>query len=376
MTLTSTYTDTVTITVTNTGTNTLTSTHTQTNTVSASITNTVTHTQTATITITPVPFPYVINIGVYNEAGELVKVIASTESSNVPQQILLLLNGSQTGVMSPGSGTPLTIQVPGIETPDQQKTGGVSFTWDGTNSAGQDVTNGIYYIKETTTDPYGHTEVITKEITAITGNQYVELKIFNSAGELVDDIIQEKSVSGNILLQVNNTIGLSEVGNNNVSIIYGDQVGDYINWNGKNAQGAIVQSGTYEMEIIVRTSAGNTIITSKTVTVLVEGNEFISNIKVQPNPFVTSRINESVTGSVLFTWISGSTGTVRVKIYNVAGELIRTLGANVQDGKAQWDGKTVAGNPASSGIYICVLEAKSDTGYSNKVIVRFAVINK
>ena len=75
------------------------------------------------------------------------------------------------------------------------------------------------------------------------------------------------------------------------------------------------------------------------------------NVKVYPNPF-NSKLNSLN--------IVNLTGSANIKIYNVAGELIRTLDYSTGNSKATWDGKNDSGSLVASGIYI--IHIKSDSG--------------
>ncbi len=377
LTQTYTYTDTITLTVTYTDTRTMTATNTATNTLSATITYTDTNTQTVTITITPIPFPYVMNISVYNEAGELVKTIASTTTSQEAQQVQLLINGSQTAVVAPGSGTALTIKVPGLETPDQQKNGYASFTWDGTNSAGQNVANGEYYIKETTTDPYGHTDIITKPVSVINESQYVQVNIFNSAGELVQTIITPYNGSDQVSLSISNTNGISNyvlpVGKGSPLITIGyTSSNPPLTWDGKNSQGDYLQSGVYEVQLVLKTKSGFSVVASKSITILDEGSsDVLGTVKTLPNPYTGD-----TSTPLVFTWQPSANGVIKIKIYNIAGELVRTLVGDLGAASINWDLKSVGGQTVSSGTYICVVEGADTTGNKTRKIVKLSALIK
>jgi flagellar hook assembly protein FlgD len=373
MTLTSTYTDTITITVTYTGTETLTATHTQTNTASATITNTITYTQTATITMTPQLFPYALNISVYNEAGELVKVITNTASAENEQDMELLMNGSQTSMVLPGSGNALTIMMPGIVTPGQLKNGYADFTWDGTNSAGQDVANGEYYIKATTTDPFGHTTTIIKQVTALDQAQYAQINIFNSAGELVQTIKGPYDGTSQAELNLSNGTNNNNVfavGNGSPPITINYTATSYLTWNGQSAQGNYIQSGVYEIQLVITTGAGYATRISKTITILNAGTaDLMGVVKSLPNPYTGNG-----TIPLKFTWQPITTGTIEIKIYDMAGELVRILTGDLAAGTINWDLKSAGGQKVSSGTYICVVEGVDNTGNKKIKIVKIAAI--
>jgi flagellar hook assembly protein FlgD len=314
-----------------------------------------------------------MNISVYNEAGELVKVIANTTTSQEAQQVQLLVNGNQSNVISPGSGNALTILLPNVETPDQQKTSGSTFSWDGTNSAGQDVANGDYYIKETTTDPYGHTDIITKPITVINSSQYVQANIFNSAGELVATVSQAYDGSGPISLNLSNGSNSTSVfpvgsGEPDISINYTST--EFLPWDGKNSQGDYVVSGVYEVQLVVKTSTGSSVIASKPITILDEASgDVLGTIKSLPNPYTGD-----TTTPLKFTWQPSADGTIKIKIYNIAGELVRTLVGDLGAATINWDLKGVGGQTVSSGTYICVFEGVDNNGNKKTKIVKIAAI--
>jgi flagellar hook assembly protein FlgD len=310
-----------------------------------------------------------MNISVYNEAGELVKVIANTTTSQEAQQVQLLVNGSQSNVVSPGSGNALTILLPNVETPDQQKTSGSTFSWDGTNSGGQDVANGAYYIKETTTDPYGHTDIITKPITVINSSQYVQVNIFNSAGELVATMSEPNPTGEQMVLQVNNVVSVGSEAQP-IGIAYTTSGASFITWDGKNSQGDYVESGVYEVQMVVKTEQGQSVVASKSVTILDEGAaDVLGTVKSLPNPYTGNG-----TTPLKFTWQPSADGTIKIKIYNIAGELVRTLVGDLGAAAINWDLKGVGGQSVSSGTYICVVEGVDNNGNKKTKIVKIAAI--
>jgi hypothetical protein len=69
----------------------------------------------------------------------------------------------------------------------------------------------------------------------------------------------------------------------------------------------------------------------------------LDKVKAYPNPFNPSR------GTLT---IGNLTTTANIKIYDVAGELIRKVDYLSEDGKAAWDGKNDNGNTVASGVYI------------------------
>ncbi len=360
---TNTYTPTYTFTRTNTATDTYTPTNTYTP------TDTPTQTATPTITMTLPPFPYIIKIGIYNSAGEQVKTVIIERASDQIGEIKLINNGNEVNLIK--AGDKLEIILPGIETPKSLGQGQTSFYWDGTNDSGQNVKNGTYYIKIEEKDGYGHTNVLIKDISVINIEEYVELNIFNSAGEKVKTIKENKYFTPEkVNLKVQDMIIL-EKENNNIVINYGEEIGAYVIWNGQDSSGKMVSNGTYEIQVVVRTSDGKLKYASKTVIILNEMTEYFKNVKVYPNPYVKNEVEK-----ITFSWDSSYSGDINIYVYNLSGELIRKITGKLEDKKFIWDLKTADGKTVSPGNYISVIYAKNLYGYSNKEVIKFSIIKK
>jgi len=351
-------------------------TFTYTDTPTSTITDTPTITPTPTITATSQPYQYLLNIGIYNEAGELVKSITVTASSGVPQSMILESGGNSTNVVAGGSNIPLNIDLPGVLTAGQ-KGSSFSYPWYGTNDAGQSVANGVYYIRETTTDQFGNTDVITKPVTVINESQYAMLNIYNSAGELVNSMEEPYDGTGQILLDI------ASGANNNSAYVVGNPAFPItikyssdeppVTWYGKNSQGDYLDSGVYEVQLIIKTNQVTDQKMSQTITLLNQGvtNDMLAGIKAYPNPYASTDKSIPMT----FSWIyNGNGGTIKIKIYNIAGELVRTLAGNLSDGSIAWDMKTPGGQTVSNGTYICIVEGVDGSGSRKTKVVKIAAV--
>lgn len=69
----------------------------------------------------------------------------------------------------------------------------------------------------------------------------------------------------------------------------------------------------------------------------------LDSVKVYPNPFNPGR------DSLI---IDNLTASAEVKIYTIAGELVRTVGFASVNGRANWDGKNDSGSNVASGVYV------------------------
>jgi flagellar hook assembly protein FlgD len=333
-------------------------------------TNTYTITPSPSETPTPVSYPYLLTITIYNEAGEIVRVIASEPVSAPITEVEYYAAGEANPEVITGDSE-LEIRLPRVETPSTYGTGSTTYYWNGINAQSQEVGTGVYYIKVETLDQYGHTTTVIKDITVARADEYVELNIYNSAGEIVRSIRKEKTVyTGSVSL---NSLGdriifLKEGGE--ATIKYGNNIGDYIMWDGKNQDGEIVSSGIYEVQVILKTKTGVVSEASKTVTVLREGKIYIKEVRAIPNPYVAGS-----GGKIRIEWEleSAEEGEVEIRIYNVAGELIRRIEGKLSAGSIEWDLKTEKKHYASRGIYIAVMEAKNAEGYKDRKIIKLAI---
>lgn len=307
-------------------------------------------------------------LGVYNEAGELVRTIASSPvSQSMTAPIYSIGTDTNPTTLVPG-GTPLSIYMPGITTPDNVGAVGTTFSWDGINDAGQPVSSGNYYIKITQRDTYDHTIVLIKEISVLQAVEYVELTIYNSAGELVRTIRKYTTAPDKVVLKTDDIMIVKKTGSD-ITINYGPGITDYIKWDGKNDQGVVVKSGAYEIKVTSKTMAGAVAVAAKTVMVLVEGSDYLGDIKAYPNPYHRA-------GSMVFAWTGVGIGVINVDIININGELVRSLQGRIESGTLTWNGKTLAGQKIGYGYYICVFKAVNIEGYVQHKTLKIAIMGK
>jgi hypothetical protein len=81
----------------------------------------------------------------------------------------------------------------------------------------------------------------------------------------------------------------------------------------------------------------------------------LAGVKVYPNPYAPG--NGTLT-------IANLTSEAEIRIYNVAGELVRSLQYTTADGQASWDGKNDGGNGVASGVYLAFIKS----GAGNKTV--------
>jgi flagellar hook assembly protein FlgD len=318
-----------------------------------------------------VKYPYEAQVDVYNEAGEKVQSLGSTILLNTVSDVALLLsNGSLTSVFNPQDSA-LTIRIGDQQMPGTTITSHVDFLWNGDNLNGQKIAPGPYYVKVTIFDTFGVANTVVKEVQVIQVDEYVKVSIYNSGGEIVKQVYLPKPGGNVVDLNVDDVF---YVGNNNNStaIKFGDN-GSF-NWDGKNSLGNLVGSGTYEVYVEVRAGNGFTVAASKTITVLNEATgSLLGALKCYPNPYV---VQNSAAGVMHMAWAGTGPGTVRVKVYNVAGELVDKFETDISTGHVDWDMKAVNGGKLASGYLIAYIEAISDTGAFERRLIKLVIIRK
>lgn len=299
------------------------------------------------------------------------KLIGELPISANLTQILTYVDGEEGSTFNPNDG-PLQLSMLGVQTLDQTTLDFITnLYWDGTNDGGQLISQGLYFIKFTVENEYGQVETTIKEINILISQEYVRLKIYNSAGEVVR-VIESPNTPGTIVsLGVNDVVAVGK-GNNDVEVEYAP--GQIIKWDGNNSDGRTVDSGVYEMKVEISTADGYKITASKSVTVLNAGKAgVISGEKISPNPIVLESGNS---GKVAIQWIPSGPGRMTVTIYNSTGELIRKTVMGLVPSSFDWDLKTVGGQPVTSGVYVVVLQAKRDTGEMDVKVMKMAVLKK
>ena len=308
-----------------------------------------------------------LKIGIYNEAGELVRVLLNEPANGYVKNIDFTVNSKTSTALL--AGQKLDIYMGGVEILSSIGQGGTMVVWDGVNNRGQKVETGVYYLKIEQSDQYAHTNVTIRSLTVIKAEAYVELRVYNSAGELVRTIREDKStVTDKLVLNVAATLAT----NQEVLIGYSKDPADVIKWDGKNDQGVAVSSGSYEIQIVAQSLGGSATAASKTVVVLNRSNEFLTDEKIYPNPY-----DQYAGGEMFVTWnASGETGKMRVVFYNLNGEKVRGIDAALSAGMVSWDMKTDNGSKVASGFYVCMLEGRTEEGYLQRKFVKAAVSYK
>jgi flagellar hook assembly protein FlgD len=320
-----------------------------------------------------------MEIAAYNEAGELVKFIGSgMVSGNDVTGYEAIVNGRQVDAFDPADGA-VDFRFTGIWTPSNPLGAYVDFTWDGKNQNAQDIGPGMYYIKTSITDAFGHVDTEIKELQVLKSEQYVRVSIYNTAGELVRRIEDTTVPNTDVSLGVDDVIYVGQ-GTSAPIKISGTQT---INWDGKNATGRTVESGVYEVVLEVQKSNGYQVMITKTITVLEQKGDTILSEPGNPNAFPKAYPNplfidagKKPLQAITIEWYSTAQGEVIIKIYNIAGELVRLARADMAVKMVTLDAETSGGESISSGLYVVLLQANAQDGRKETKITKFTVIKK
>jgi len=306
-----------------------------------------------------------------------VKLITESRTNNNLDGVLLLVNGIEGDVFNPLDGG-ITFRLPGVWTPDQIGGEYSEFNWNGLNDNGQNIGQGVYYIKISVKDEYGHVQTTIKETTLLRTEEYVRVSIYNSAGELVKRMEEPKAPD--TVINLGNMEEVLYVGKDtDILINYGSGA---MSWDGKNEFGRNVSSGIYEMQVEIKTGDGYSVVAAKTVTILTEANGSVitdpdnpgAYPKVYPNPVI---ITDTMDVQAVIEWFAPVDGTVVIRIYNIAGEMVRQFRVqNPAERSLLWNLKGPGGSPVSSGTYVVVVEGLKKSGEREVKPVKMVIIRK
>ena len=299
-----TATPTATSSATQSATRTTTPTATPSRTMTPTATATWSHSHTPTITHTPVYLGYELEVGIYNSAGERVRLLYSGPSEAGDP-------GQSFSTSSIGNNGQLTIQLAG-----QVLGGATSLVWNADNDAGQRVDGGVYYVKTSYKDPFGKSTSHSQPVTVIAANEPQWLEIYNSAGEMVRRINPADQGIFGALDQVTplNAAAAMAPGVASFSVRGPGQAPTTLAWDGTNDYGLPLQSGSYTVMITGPEMPGqNRQVAAQSFVFLAPLPGQLAEPVLAPNP---ASAGETVV-------VLGPAGSrLRARLYNLAGELV------------------------------------------------------
>jgi flagellar hook assembly protein FlgD len=328
-------------------------------------------------------YPYLLEIQAYNEAGELVKIIAQTTTNAPVTGFDTYVGTTQTSSFNAAATPGMTFRINNVWTPDKNGPGVtyVDFPWDGTNQNGQDVGQGVYYIKMSVVDEFGHTVSIIKDISLVRSEEYTRLSIYNSAGELVRRITDYNQIASTSI----DLSGMDDPIYVGTGALVPLKIGPSasVSWDGKNSEGNTVANGIYEVQVEIKTADGYKVVSSRSITVMATDDQSVltdpSNAKafpkVYPNP-MTYMGDDFTTQTATIEWFAAVPGRITIRIYNVAGELVKSIPADLAAKSVKWDVRTEGGESLASGLYVFVLQARTLDGKTETRMTKWSLIKR
>ena len=152
-----------------------------------------------------------------------------------------------------------------------------------------------------------------------------------------------------------------------MEIRWGTGVDEAVVWNGTNAAGQQVASGTYTVQVTRQDPGKSPVTNNEQVTVLAAPKSgWLDSASAAPNPV------RGGDGTVRFTAPGLPPGSHwQVRVYNLAGELVFKNGALGGTKVLVWD---LWKQPTASGVYVVELSAVSSDGRQERAIRKLAVI--
>ncbi len=297
---------------------------------------------------------YTVRIGVYNSAGELVKLLMVAQYSQPISNFTLSAGGVIQSLEDQ-----IDVFFKGQE---------VGF-WDGTTSGGQPASNGQYYVKIDNLDPAGNVTTVTQPVVVDRIFAQMSIVIYNSVGEEVRSLAQTLVDSQALVNQAqisNSAFCPSYQGGPDSTTTLTLSSGAAFVWDGRNDLGRIVNNGQYYFEITSTNGQGGKTELIQSVVVL-HGSlqETGSPILVYPNPITP------VDGKVTFQGDAALGLTLAVRAYTLAGERVNLpVAAPPGTSRATADVSALA-----SGLYILDIEISDSSGGLQRQMTKLAVLH-
>ena len=289
-----------------------------------------------------------MRIAVYNSAGEVVTEILVTKSATNVDNVT---GESDTLIDTVGDQVDLYWK------------GQWMGMWDGTNRDDRQVTNGEYFVKVDSVDPYGVVKSVTLAVTVARKVATLSILVYNAAGEVVRHLTDIEAASVPAANQVALSAEVIQPGSTlmgvDTTLTVSVANGPSVLWDGRTDDGAMVADGTYFVEVKSEGEGGSGTIVVKAVSVL--GVLRPDTVRVMPNV---------LTGAARVGKVSATLGeTVRITVYTAAGEEAAVVWGDAGAGTASWDS-----TGAASGLYLLVADLYDATGkYEGRKILKAIV---
>jgi hypothetical protein len=305
-----------------------------------------------------------VSIDIYNSAGEKVRSLYNGPSQQDEASLKVNVSGPQAG------GAPVLVDIGGLGVP------GGDPLWNGSNQGGQWVANGVYYVKVSSTDPFGNTTTVTTPVNVVGVENQELVEVFNSAGEVVrkfnlnslTSTVQDISLPAGqsiVAASVDPSTGTTS-GGAQLSLSLANGGTGSLYWDGLGDGGAPLQSGSYLVELVRTQPGSTTTIKTLSVSLLQPKNSTAESVaasaKVGPNPVLKG-------GDIVVGYKPSLAVWVRARLYNDSGELI------AQAVDMAGSGRLNLGSGFSSGIYLLDFEVCRGEAVVARRVIKAAVVH-
>jgi hypothetical protein len=304
--------------------------------------------------------PVQMLVSLYNSAGERVRMLFDGRVQYAASD--LDLSGSLL----------LTGMVPvGLNLHGAAYSGSGSLAWDGANDAGQSVASGTYTFKVEFAKPDGSIVAVIKTVQVQNVDGQQTLEVFNSAGELVArHSLSGAAAEGNSLRLGSATLVTGSLADGSamggLDIYMKTPAGPEAlwTWDGRNAQGAWVNSGVYTLQLTHTYPGGRREVEVKSFTVLrgLDGDLPGGQVVAVPNP-----VRGEASPTLRFAPAPGF--GLEARLYNLAGEAVGQVQGDAGTGSLTFGGPDLA-----SGTYVAVLRFTEGGGQRRLVRLKVAIV--
>jgi hypothetical protein len=282
--------------------------------------------------------PFNLKARVYNAAGELVRVLYDGGATQLPISLVPDKDSFVGGLDQ--VGLPLNGRL---------SNGATALFWDGSNSAGQWVSAGTYYVKLEAVDSFGHITSLGAAVSVLPPPGEAWLRLSNDAGELIWQAQLPVLATGFSLNS--ETLGIagegqagSGLGVLKITLDEPRGTSPQLQWDGRNSQGHLVSSGVYNLVLSTTQQGGASTVQVAKVSVLRGADgDLLGDAVLGPNP-----VKGQPWVELRYTPYAGL--GAYAELYTLAGERV-----------AQGADPTLSGSlrlplgGISGGVYVCVV---------------------
>lgn len=235
-------------------------------------------------------------------------------------------------------------------------------SWDGTNGSGTPVTNGTYYLTAQSIDPAGVVTTVTQTVTVSRTLSTVAVEVYNESGEVIRHLyetvvdstegsIQSVQLSASLIEPGSTSAGMPSSATIQVALPNNESF--TVVWDGRDDSGNPVTNGQYFVEASWKGGPGDSAqVVTRDIAVENSGRSLAGG-KVYALP----NILQGGQAETVFRIDSASNLTLKVKLYDTAGERVASFDGPAGSNEAAFDAARLA-----SGFYIALVELDDAAG--------------